>query len=222
MKKFLSFALLFILFLLAINFTSAWTGYTHDWICNNAGLSNLDCHSADNVQVQKEYPGLGFVNHHCTNNSNLCSARKSALKFKEMGTPETAGFAAHLYADALVPVHWHSHDSCHSVFEKKIEEALKSTGRYKIKIFSDVIYASYWSVNMTCYAKDIDENVALYADSNYMEYVVNSVSVSMDSEIIEFSPKVYDLTWIVVVILFIFVLLLILFFIMGFRNKKKK
>lgn len=155
MKKILSFALFIILFLLAINFTSAWSGYTHDWICERAGLGELDCHAADNVQVQKGYPGLGFVNHHCTNNSNLCSARVSANKFKEMGTPETLGFAAHLYADALVPVHWHSYDydSCHGIFEDRIEENLKNSNYFKIKIFNDVMDMSYWSVNMTCYAK---------------------------------------------------------------------
>lgn len=70
--------------------------------------------------------------------------------------------------------------------------------------------------------KDLDENVNLYADNNYMNYVVNSVSVSMKSNAINSTPKIYDLTWIIIVILAIFVLLIILFFVMGFKNRKNK
>ena len=102
------------------SFTQAWNCETHTFICEKAGLGDLDCCLADASRTP------GFTLHHCANNTDDCDARVAAREYLEAGRPE---IAAHLFADAMSPPHWYSftdEDSsrCHSSFESKVDTRL--------------------------------------------------------------------------------------------------
>ena len=200
--------------------TYAWTSYTHRWICERANLSEIDCANADYSDVQKKYKDLAPVHHHCAGNSTDCYARLYAEKFLEMNTTLTSGFAAHLYSDSLVPVHWDSYDykSCHSVFESLVEQKIEQSENVRYTLFGREFDSSYWNITMRCPdSKGVIKT--LYVDSDYMNYVVRYVAEKMNSTYSEREIRSYDLT----PAIFLSVALslsIILFLIL--RNKKQK
>lgn len=221
-KKVIFYLVLFSLFVIIIsNNTYSWTGYTHEWICNNAGLSNIDCRNADNPQIQKNYSGLNFKNHHCTNNSELCTARFQAEKFKNLNSTITSGFAAHLYADSMVPVHWYSldYESCHKKFEDKVEFELKNSENLEYRFFGSRFDFSNWSFTMQCIDKSGDI-VLLSASNDYMLNVSKYVSEKMNSTPQVTEKKTYNLNYLFLLILIFFMIIFILLIFYGRKNKK--
>ncbi|MFA5796475.1 MAG: hypothetical protein WC916_00370 [Candidatus Woesearchaeota archaeon] len=200
----------------------AWTSDTHEWICNHAGLPDLDCKNADYPAVQKNYSGLGFVNHHCANNAIDCAARRTAVKFKAMNTTITDGFAAHLYADSLVPVHWYSLDyySCHKIFEDRVEYELQHAGTTVYAIFGDIIDTTKWSFTMECTdKKDVSHKLA--ASNEYMNGVVERVAEKMGSTPTTPSINTVNLTAPVIIIVLVVIVLVILI-LFGRKTAKRK
>ncbi len=217
-----------VIFILALLFAStntlAWTSDTHRWICNHAELTDLDCANADIPAVQKNYSGLGFVNHHCANNESDCAARKTAIKFQAMNSTITNGFAAHLYADSMVPVHWYSLDyySCHKIFEDRVENEIAYAGNTKYILFGQQFRdATQWSFTQECSDKDgtIHE---LSASNTYMDGVVNYVAEKMGTTPQKTQSAIIDLTPIAITVMVIAVMLFILLFVFGRKNLKKK
>jgi hypothetical protein len=212
--------------LLILPFTYAWTSYTHIWICDKAGLSELDCAAADTPVMQSKYKDASFRNHHCTDNSPDCSAREVADKFLSMNTTETRGLAAHLYADSMVPVHWYStdYDTCHKIFEDKVEEKLRNSEDINYKMFGKEYDFSSWNFSMQCVAKYGKENrtVDLYVDNTYMVSVARYVSEKMDSTPMVKEVKDYDVTPIVVLLIILVILVLLLFLYVGMKDKSKR
>jgi len=215
------------LFLITLSSVSAWTSYTHTWICERAGLSELDCAAADSPAMQSKYHDISPVNHHCANNATDCNARKIADKYVLINTTEARGFAAHLYADSLVPVHWYSTDynTCHKIFEDKVEEKLRNAEEKNYKLLGKNYDFSKWNFSMTCIAKvgKVNETVLLYADNNYMDsvvkYVAEKMGVNSTAQLNTIS-KEYDLTPILVVAIIFLILALALFFYFGLRNRR--
>lgn len=148
---------LILIFIIAINLIAinsyAWTGETHQYICNEAGYPDLDCARADRERTPSPYY------HHCENNLPDCRARIKAREFQQQGQLD---ISAHLWADSQVPVHWVSLDynSCHGPFEKKVEKAIKSG-------------ENEWSINQTCI---VDGKEVFYDfDSERMKAVIRYV-----------------------------------------------
>lgn len=110
-------------FLLTISFASAWYDYTHQWICDQAGLSKYNCSIADNPSFQAKHPGTANKYHLCADDNPNCRARLAADKFF-LTNPEVS---LHLWADSKTPVHWHSFGSegCHSEFEDCVDTNLR-------------------------------------------------------------------------------------------------
>ncbi len=197
------------------SYSYSWTGYTHKWICDDANLSNLDCALADNSKIQSQHPDIIFKNHHCASNKYDCSARTVADKYLTLSTPNAKDFAAHLYADSMVPVHWYGfdYDTCHKIFEDKVEEKLREAQDVKYSFLGSSIDFSEWNITMQCSTK-INNNytqVTLYVDNMYMDTVVNYVSEQMHSTPIKKELQTYDLTLALVITLFLILLLFILF-----------
>jgi hypothetical protein len=213
-----------IIAILTLNCTYAWTSYTHTWICERAGLSDLDCASADYPKTQSIYHDASFVNHHCSLNASDCRARITAEKFLMNSTPETLGIAAHLYADSLVPVHWYStdYDTCHKIFEDKVEEKLKTTENIKYVFFGSSFDMSAWNITMQCTTTDkTHQSVMLYADDKYMEDVARYVAEKMNATYTSNDVKEYDLNPIIYSVIIILIVITVLFFYFGLKNRKK-
>jgi hypothetical protein len=224
------YIIMLILFLLSITSVNAWTSYTHNWICDKAGLSELDCASADKPATQSKYHDISPVNHHCANNASDCNARKIADKYASMidvdinitNITDARGFAAHLYADSMVPAHWYSTDynTCHKIFEDKVEEKLKEADNVKYTIFRSTTDLSKWNITMRCLAKFGKENrtIELYADNAYMDYVAMYVAEKMNVIPVVQTVKEYDLTPILYVILAFLIVVFVLFIIYGLEQ----
>ena len=214
-------SLISFLILLSPSFSQAWTGYTHTWICERAGLSDLDCTNADNPKMQSSNPGINFKNHHCAEDSYNCAARVKAREYQAINTTLARGFAAHLYADSMVPVHWYSldYDTCHKIFEDSVEEKLKNSENIKYALFSSTYDFSSWNVTMKCSLKD-GTIVDLYADDKYMEITAKYVASEMHSGYMDDSIKTYDLTPIVYLFIALLLMVLTLFIFMGMRHRK--
>jgi hypothetical protein len=228
MKQGMLFLLSVLLFLLTFSSAYAWTSYTHNWICDRAGLTDLNCAAADTPAMQSIYKDANFRNHHCTENSLNCSARKVADKFLLMNTNDTLGLAAHFYSDSMVPVHWYStdYDTCHKIFEAKVEEMLRNAENKKYKLLGKNYDFSAWNISMQCIAKygKVNKTVDLYADNVYMDSVAGYVAEKMGVEPAEQSKaeaKEYDLTPILIVMIVFIILVFVLFFYFGFKNEKK-
>ncbi len=119
----LVFSILAVLCLVAPN-ASAWNCVTHTYICELAGLGNLDCCYADAHQTPS------FTRHHCANDSENCAARVSAREYLAMGRPE---IAAHLFADSMSLPHWYSftdadYSRCHESFETAVGRQVQLGG----------------------------------------------------------------------------------------------
>jgi len=213
--------LLISLILLFPSYTHAWTGYTHTWICNHAGLSDLDCTNADNPQMQSTNPGINFRNHHCAEDAYDCAARVKANEYLKINTTLARGFAAHLYADSMVPVHWYSldYDTCHKIFEDSVEKKLRDSEDVKYELFSSTYDLSTWNVTMSCPLKE-GTIINLYADDKYMELTAKYVASEMHSVYPENSDKTYDLTPIFYLFIALLLIVLTLFIVMGLKNKK--
>ncbi len=213
-----------VMFLLTISFASAWTGYTHKWICDKINLTDTDCAAADKPKVQSEHPDLNFKNHHCTSNAYDCSARTVAAKYLMYNYSEARGYAAHLYADSMVPVHWYStdYDTCHKIFEDAVEDKLRNTENVKYDLFKSSYDFSTWNVSITCPAKFGKEykNVTFYADNLYMDitakYVADQMRISYTPTIV----KTQDLTPLIYVLLAFIILIFTLFIYFGMKNRK--
>jgi hypothetical protein len=222
-----SFTLIFLLIsILSLNYVTAWTSYTHNWICDRAGLTDIDCAAPDTPALQAKYTDASFRNHHCTNNESDCSARKIADRYIMFSYLEAREISAHLYADSLVPVHWYStdYDTCHKIFEDKVEEKLKEAGTVRYTLFRSTKDLSAWNITMHCQAKFGKENrtVDLYADNNYMNsaamYVADKMNVTPTTETV----KEYDLTPVVYLALAFLMIVLALFIYFGLKNNNKK
>jgi len=212
-------SLFFIIFCSTYSF--AWTSYTHTWICNRAGLSDLDCTNADNPKMQSTNPGINFKNHHCAEDSFTCAARVKAAEYLNINTTLARGFAAHLFADSMVPVHWYSLDynTCHKIFEDSVEEKLRNSENLKYELFSSTYDFSSWNVSMQCPLKD-GTIVNLYADDKYMDLTAKYVASEMHSGYVESPSKIYDITPIIYLFIAILLILFTLFFVMGMKNRK--
>jgi hypothetical protein len=146
--------------LLLSSIAYAWNCETHTYICEQAGLGNLDCCLADSNYT----PGLS--EHHCANNTDDCEAREAAREYLEAGRPE---IAAHLFADSMSPPHWYSftdEDSsrCHSSVETKVGTRLQPDS------------TTIWPVTaIGCHTKD-GRIVDLDVDMAYMIRVIGYVS----------------------------------------------
>ena len=217
--------LIIIIFVLSIILSSgiviAWTSYTHEWICNKAGLSELDCKSADYNTIKSQHPDLRSVNHHCTNDFDNCNARVYARKYLDINTLESRGFAAHLFADSMVPVHWYSldYDSCHKVFEDKVEEKLKNSENIKYVLLGSTFDFSSWNVTMQCDDKK-NNTIQLSADNQYMNQVAKYVAEEMYSNYMEQNVEEYDFSSVVIIVSALLTSVLILFLYNGFKNRK--
>jgi hypothetical protein len=211
--------ILTILTLVCSQFGLAWTSYTHKYICDNAGLSDLDCASADKPKIQSQHPDISFRNHHCANNDYLCSARTVAAKYVSINTTESRGFAAHLYADSMTPVHWYSldYDTCHKIFEDKIEEKLRNSENSKYKLLGSEYDFSSWNITITCPMKDGRE-VNIEFDNVDMNTVIKYVADQMHSSYNRDEVKEYNLNPLFYLILVIIISVAILFFYTGFKN----
>jgi|GEM_PF-1758256 len=231
MRKFFIITVIFsMLFLIGINCTYAWTSYTHTWICNKAGLTELDCANADYPAMQSKYHDLSPVNHHCANNASDCNARKIADKYALINTTEARGFAAHLYADSLVPVHWYSTDynTCHKIFEDKVEEKLRNTENVRYTLFKSKVDLSSWNITMQCIAKEGKTNVTvvLNADNQYMDSVARYVAEKMGVESVSNAKtttemiKEYDLTPIIYIAIAFLIIIFALFLYYGLKAKQ--
>ncbi|MGV8172413.1 MAG: hypothetical protein ACP5OA_07005 [Candidatus Woesearchaeota archaeon] len=221
--------LLLLVFLIMLNSVYAWSSYTHNWICDRAGLTEnilgIDCANADYDEMKSRYKDLASVHHHCTNNGSDCAARVYADKQAMYSYPEAAGFAAHLYADSMTPVHWYSTDykTCHKIFEDKVEEKLRNTEHKKYIVFGKEYDFSAWNITMYCPAKFGKENrtVELYASNYYMDSVADYVAEKMHSETAPKESRVYDMTPILMLILILILLVFILFIYYGMKNSRK-
>jgi len=220
--------LLLFSFLLTINSAYAWTSYTHDWICDKAGLSDVDCAAADTPALQSKYKDANFRNHHCTNNGSDCSARKIADKYLVYSYPEAREISAHLYADSMVPVHWYStdYDTCHKIFEDTVEEKLRNADYQRYILLGKEYDFSAWNITMYCPAKFGKENrtVELYASNDYMDSVADYVAEKMHVEStpsVRTGMKTYNLTPILIIVLVFLIIIFILFIYFGMKNKKK-
>jgi hypothetical protein len=223
MKKCL--LLLFILSICILPSTLAWTSYTHKWICDKIGLNDTDCAAADYPKVQSEHPDLSFKNHHCTADAYDCSARIVAAKYLTYSYPEAKGYAAHMYSDSMVPVHWYStdYDTCHKIFEDAVEEKLRKVESIKYNLFKSSYDFSTWNVTMQCQAKFGKENktIELYVDNKYMDMTADYVATQMHIQYQPATVKDYDLTPYIYILLMFMILVLVLFIYFGMKNKKK-
>jgi hypothetical protein len=209
------------------DYSIAWTGYTHKWLCEHAGLSDeVDCAAADRPSMQSKYKDVNFRNHHCSNNSTDCSARKVADKYILINTIDAKAISAHLYADSLVPVHWYSTDytTCHKIFEDKIEEKLKNTEYAKYIFLGKDYDLSIWNVTMQCNAKFGKENrtVELYVDNKYMEAVSLYIAEKVESKPKLPHVEVYDIDRILLSILLPFIIILFLSLLFMILKKRYK
>lgn len=227
LSKLFSYTLIIILSLILFSSnTYAWTGYTHQWICDKANLSELNCALADTPKMQSEHPDIIFKNHHCTSNTYDCSARKIADKYMSIAstTPYARDFAAHLYADSMVPVHWYSfdYDSCHKIFEDKVAEKLRAAENVKYNILGSSIDFSVWNITMQCSAKVGKNytNVTVYVDNMYMDSVARYVADQMHSNYSTKEIKTYNLTPIIITLLVLVLLIFILFIFYGMKNSR--
>lgn len=220
--------------LLFVQFTYAWTSYTHEWICEKAGIDKIypgiDCAAADYPATQSKYPLASFVNHHCTLNMTDCKARQAADKFLMNDTDDTAGIlamrgiAAHLYADSMVPAHWYSldYDMCHKIFEDKVEEKLRDSSNERYIIFGKSFDTSKWTITMQCVTTDkTHQTVILYADNKYMDdvakYVAEKMNVSSDKQPLNTAVKEYDFT-IIVCIPILLIIAMLMFFLLNRKH----
>lgn len=220
--------MLVLVFIIYAGFSSAWTGYTHDWICDKAGLpDDIDCAAADTPAIQSKYPDASFRNHHCTENQTDCSARKIADKYMVFSNSDARGISAHLYADSLVPVHWYSTDynTCHKIFEDKVEEKIRDSEYKSYKLLGREYDFSEWNISMQCIAKYGKENktVYLYADNQYMdsvaEYVAEKMGIAQE-ERPQPELKTYDFTPILILLIILIVILFVLFFYFGMKDRR--
>ena len=214
------------LIILCAQFGFGWTSYTHKHICDSAGLSDLDCVSADNPKVQSQHPDISFRNHHCANNEYFCSARTVATKYLSINTTESRGFAAHLYADSMVPVHWYSldYDTCHKIFEDKVEEKLRNSENNKYELLGNEYDFSSWNINITCPMKDgkesiITKDVTIEFNNVDMNTVIKYVADQMHSNYNQSEPTKHNLDPIFYTILLIIIAVAVLFFYKGIHRK---
>jgi len=223
MRRLLFIIILLSSFLLSLTYVSAWTSYTHQWICDKIGLNDSDCAAADKPQVQSEHPDLNFKNHHCANDAYDCDARTVAAKYLVYSTSDARGFAAHMYADSMVPVHWYStdYDTCHKIFEDAVEEKLRSAENVKYDLFKSSIDLSSWNVTLICPAKFGKEykNVTLYADNMYMDLTAKYVADQMYLNYAPTTVKSYDLTPLVYVLFAFLIIIFTLFMYFGLKNR---
>ncbi len=220
--------LLIFMFLITINSVSSWSSYTHNWICDRAALPDADCANADYDEIQSRYKDTVSVHHHCTNNASDCAAREYAEKQIMYSYPEARGFAAHLYADSMTPVHWYSTDykTCHKIFEDAVEEKLRDAEYTKYILFGKEYDFSAWNISMQCNAKygKVNKTVELYADNLYMDSVVQYVAEKMvvdpvlNTEVI----KRYDLTPLLISSIVLIILVFVLFFYFGLKTGKDR
>lgn len=104
--------LLFLMGLLCLSTSFAWSCETHQQLCDAANLSDLDCCRADREKI----PGMTL--HHCSNNATRCEARIAAESYAKQ--PD---IVAHLIADSYSPVHWYVFtDECHSKYESAVSK----------------------------------------------------------------------------------------------------
>ena len=147
-------------FLLTASVASAWLDYTHQWICDQAGLSQYNCSIADDVAFQKKHPGSANRYHLCINNTADCTARKQAEEFF-IPNPE---ISLHMWADSMAQVHWHNFgfEGCHQEFEDCVNSNLK---------FGN----TNWQCSIDCTDLLLKEKFSNHADYNYMLSVVDYV-----------------------------------------------
>lgn len=152
-----------VLLLLFSNCSSAWNCQTHTYICELAGLGNLDCCYAD------AHHEPGSTKHHCADNVSNCAARVAAREYLAMGRPE---IAAHLFADAMTPPHWYSftdadYSRCHESFETAVGRQVQLGGN------------GTWPVAaINCHTRD-GEVVNLSVDDAYLQEVAAYVANEM-------------------------------------------
>jgi len=211
-------------FLLSISSVYAWTSYTHKWICDKIGLNDSDCAAADTPKVQSEHPDLNFKYHHCANDEYDCDARTHAEKYLMYSDSDSRGFAAHLFADSMVPVHWYSfdYDTCHKLFEDAVEEKLRNSENVKYSVFGSSIDLSSWNVTMTCPAKFGKEykNVTVYADNLYMDMTAKYVADQMHISYTPTTVQSYDATPMIYVLFAFLIIIFTLFMYFGMKNKR--
>ena len=145
--------------LLSVSFASAWSGYTHQWICDKAGLSQYNCSIADDSSYQKKVQ-VSNNGHLCLNNSDGCRARVLAEKFF-FSHPE---LSLHLWADSMTSVHWYNFgfEGCHAEFEDCVNSNLK---------FGN----TNWECSIECADLVTRQKHTNYADYPYMLSVVDYV-----------------------------------------------
>lgn len=147
---------------------SAWSCDTHQWLCKEAGYSQLDCCLADKNQTPSA------VYHHCEGGpfSPDCKAMQKAEEFLEQGRPE---IFAHLFADSYTPVHQYStdYDSCHGKFEDMVNA----------HVHTAPANSSYWTffVRVDCVTKDTNRTVHFVANNTYMVEVAGLLKARLDS-----------------------------------------
>jgi hypothetical protein len=144
-----------------------------------------------------------------------------ANEYLKINTTLARGFAAHLYSDSMVPVHWYSldYDTCHKIFEDSVEKNLKNSEGLKYQLFSATYDFSAWNVTMRCPLKD-GTMVDLYADNKYMDMTAKYVASEMHSGYVEADTKIYDLTPILYLLIALLLIVLTLFIVMGMKNRK--
>ncbi len=151
-------------FAISISFTSAWSDYTHQWICDEAGLSQYDCAIADDLSYQKKI-NVSNNGHLCVNDTIDCRARVLAKRFF-FTRPE---LSLHLWADSRTPVHWHNFgfEGCHREFEDCVNSNLR---------FGN----TDWKCSIECTDLTTRQKFVNSADHQYMLSVVNYVKEQYD------------------------------------------
>ena len=166
MRKTLILPVLFFLLVIFSNRTESWGCTTHQYICDQAGHPELDCCLADVTQTPPAYY------HHCENNATDCNARVKAEEFWQQGRPE---IAAHLWADAWSVVHWKS-VTCHSEFEKKVDEFVKNIQQGKQNPL-------YGVTIIDCIDKKTGANVTPYINGAYLNDTIADLKGRMNRPI---------------------------------------
>jgi hypothetical protein len=142
----------FVIAVLLASSVGAWGCATHQRICNDIGLGELDCCLADSSKTP------AMIYHHCENGAEDCAAR---FKAREYLDDDRIEIAAHLFADAYSPVHWHKFNgvSCHSEFETAVDKAINNPD---------------FNVSVNCEKLD-GTQFAFYMDKYYLETVERGV-----------------------------------------------
>ncbi|MGV8172161.1 MAG: hypothetical protein ACP5OA_05725, partial [Candidatus Woesearchaeota archaeon] len=129
------------------------------------------------------------------------------------------------YADSMVPVHWYStdYDTCHKIFEDKVEEKLRNADDVKYTLLGKEYDFSKWNLSMQCVAKYGKENrtVDLYVDDVYMDTVAKYVAEKMYVDVAPKESKEYDATPVFILLLILIMLVFVLFIYYGMKNSRK-